>query len=625
MNIIDGAGFFLAAAALAAQGPTVVGGPVFVDRTLTVAGSPYVASSSILVGFGATLTIEPGVVVEFAAGTGLTVGSASVGSGTLVARGTSAEPVRFTGSGQQPGSWTRLHFTDQAVDSVLDTDGCYVSGSVLEHCIVEFGGGGVDAAVSAEESTPLLDNVAIRSSATNGFQSRNFTSTPTDLVMRRCAFVANARDGFVFQRGGANVRVEGCTFRDSAGNNLSGNAASLFVTGCRVEGAGGGGVFYSGPLVVIEDSLVRNNSSAGVSRGRPGTLIMRRCSIQANREGVRASGSFVRVEDSRFERNRACAILADRFGSDPDLRVTRCSFVRNSAGVFSIGGAIQVVGMLTVESSEFARNSAPFAGGAIHVGRGTAVIRDCVVSGNSAGTDGGGIYVDGSVTVEGTVFSANSAMRGGGAFLDADTAVFSGDPGNGVFNTFLGNSAQEGLALYNSSRFNPLGVGDVVLDSVCWGTVSPNADANRIYDFFDSSTNALAIPSNPVMCDSVATLGAGTPGTNGVPVLVGSGSLASGSSLGLALSGALASSPVALYVGAAPIFELVPSFELVLVPGFIGSGSVLLGTGVSGDLSLSVPIGSVPAGSSFVFQALVLDGGASNGIVSASNGLLVQF
>ncbi|MCK4998696.1 MAG: hypothetical protein KAS23_04145, partial [Anaerohalosphaera sp.] len=74
----------------------VAGGPIIMDKTWNLAGSPYILNGSIVVGFDATLTIEAGVEVRIKPAIGLTIGSADFGDGTLVAQGTAENPIIFT-------------------------------------------------------------------------------------------------------------------------------------------------------------------------------------------------------------------------------------------------------------------------------------------------------------------------------------------------------------------------------------------------------------------------------------------------------------------------------------------------------------------------------------------------
>ena len=70
-------------------GPTNVPSDIRHDVTWSLAGSPYLVSSSVYVRDGATLTIDPGLVVKFApTGDAVDTGGIRVVAGRLIARGT---------------------------------------------------------------------------------------------------------------------------------------------------------------------------------------------------------------------------------------------------------------------------------------------------------------------------------------------------------------------------------------------------------------------------------------------------------------------------------------------------------------------------------------------------------
>lgn len=78
------------AAAPTASATTYVSGPVATDATWTLANSPYVVTHDVTVNPGATLTIEPRVIVKFNARKGLTV------QGRILANGASNGRIVFT-------------------------------------------------------------------------------------------------------------------------------------------------------------------------------------------------------------------------------------------------------------------------------------------------------------------------------------------------------------------------------------------------------------------------------------------------------------------------------------------------------------------------------------------------
>jgi hypothetical protein len=169
-----GALFAMAACALAG---TPVGGVICSDTTWDLAHSPYIVTNSIIVSGGATLTIEPGVEIRFDPGRALTVGYEGVcpdgSTGTLVAKGTPDSRIRFTSSKPSPnaGDWTCSYFTGDATDAAYDDQGQYVSGSILEQCIVEYAGNGAYAALMLDDSSPYLNRCEIRHNAGSGISA----------------------------------------------------------------------------------------------------------------------------------------------------------------------------------------------------------------------------------------------------------------------------------------------------------------------------------------------------------------------------------------------------------------------------------------------------------------------
>src|SRR5687768_11732255 len=70
---------------------TTISGDISTDTTWTTAGSPYLVTAPISVTNAATLTIESGVEVRFAAGAGIQI------DGGLNIQGTQARQVRMFG------------------------------------------------------------------------------------------------------------------------------------------------------------------------------------------------------------------------------------------------------------------------------------------------------------------------------------------------------------------------------------------------------------------------------------------------------------------------------------------------------------------------------------------------
>ena len=134
-------------------GPTNVPSDIRHDVTWSLAGSPYLVSSSVYVRDGATLTIDPGVVVKFApTGGAVDTGGIRVVAGRLIARGTGALPIVFTslhddtvggdsdgnaGVLPEPGDWATISIGGEDAESAVET-----SPSVISNASIRYGGEG---------------------------------------------------------------------------------------------------------------------------------------------------------------------------------------------------------------------------------------------------------------------------------------------------------------------------------------------------------------------------------------------------------------------------------------------------------------------------------------------------
>jgi flagellar hook assembly protein FlgD len=145
-----------------AASPVVVGGP-FEGELLTgtvatsatwggLAGISGLRSTGSLTVAGTTtpkLTIAPGMTLRFPSATSLSVGTTGA-RGILSAVGGTATPIVFTGTTTTPGFWTGLNYVNTTSDSVLD------------HCLVQYGGAGsTNCNVRTASSNPVFKNSTI--------------------------------------------------------------------------------------------------------------------------------------------------------------------------------------------------------------------------------------------------------------------------------------------------------------------------------------------------------------------------------------------------------------------------------------------------------------------------------
>ncbi len=461
---------------------TDVGGPIFTNTTWTTANSPYVVTSSIIIGANATLTIQPGVTVKFNAGLGITVGSTSFGAGTLKAIGSPTQPILFTSSNPSavPGQWKDIFFTDFTVDAAFDANSQYLSGSILRHCIVEYGGGGASGSgsITINQSSPFIHLSEIRHAARSGIYATN-TSTPYPPVLR-------IQD--------SNIH-----------HNQSGSSG------------GGGGMYYAGTQL----SMIGNQFASNSSPSNGGGLYLYDSSVAS-----------INLTSNQFTSNVASAggaVYAYCQSSNSVWTFAGNSFFDNSAS--SAGGAVQGflygnTSLVTFQQNAFLSNSAPIGGGirlervgfsgshlCQFIGNSFSGNRSIPLNGSGDGR-GGGMVIESSTTsitcnFTQNTFSGNVADggpaggvgRGGAIYVSEGTTghqttlTLTGNQTNGTFNVFEDNAADFGAAIYNNMLFAKNGSNDVRAEYVCWGGLDPNptVNPNLIYDFFDDPQKAFVV------------------------------------------------------------------------------------------------------------------------------------
>lgn len=124
----------------------------------------YNVTSDVSVSNNATLTIDPGVRLVFSAGARLTIDN----DGLLLAIGTQAEPITFTGAMSATGYWDGI-----VIDSIAT--------SMLEYAVVEYGGGTTSANTSnvtlSSGGSLSMNNSTLRHSGGYGFTASNLSGT----------------------------------------------------------------------------------------------------------------------------------------------------------------------------------------------------------------------------------------------------------------------------------------------------------------------------------------------------------------------------------------------------------------------------------------------------------------
>jgi hypothetical protein len=345
-----------AVASVCARADTEVGGNIFEDTVWgpdspTMPDTVYIVVTDVTVENGATLTIEPGVVVRFNEGV-----SVCCCDGWLIAEGTEAqeEQILFTSNqaDPMPGDWSGVH-ADPA-------------GHVrLSYCTVEYGGGiASDGDISGSDADIHVMDSTIRMSAKSGIDWQYALMNPQDIHIEHCVIEDNRTCGInlFFTNGVATSPViSDCSISRNASQGIicsysRAASGSPTITRCEIQQSGPhGGKGYGGEGIYcgytsgasgspyIADCVCTSNANEGIEchfDGGSGDSTILRCTLSDNNEdGIQCfyhgSGTHgdVHVMDCTMERSAESGIEANHLnGSTGDVWITGCTFSGNHCG-----------------------------------------------------------------------------------------------------------------------------------------------------------------------------------------------------------------------------------------------------------------------------------------------------
>ena len=284
----------------AAQAQTEISGSI-ASPSWTAEHGPYIVDGTIQVLPGATLTMEPGVLVRFKKDAKLVV------HGTLVIKGEASNPVVLTSAEAEPsrGDWGGIEFSEDSADAVMSS-GQYVSGSTIQYAVLQFSNG-----IVADDASPYIANSQMRVN-TVGISITGDNASDGALVLIEGAAVDNVSEikPLYARNNTIEDNVTGIQVNRNNGQNHTTSRTRYTYTGDQINTAW------------IQDNEVRNNRN-GIVIANGDSNVIAGNTVRYNTENgvILQDGSRSNSLEKNIIRNNAVGIIA----GSPDT-----SFIQNS-------------------------------------------------------------------------------------------------------------------------------------------------------------------------------------------------------------------------------------------------------------------------------------------------------
>lgn len=323
--------------------------------------SEYIATGSVIVDTAITLTIDPGTIIKWNPGTTLTI------RGALLAKGAAGQTILFTSnqSTPQPGDWGGIDFVDSSQDAVYDTNENYVSGSMIQHSIIEYAGKrasqtSASPAIDAKKASPYIDNTTIRNNQGTGV----FIENGKTIHFTNNQILFNLGTGIVFNfcEGDSLGFVDTLIHKNTINDNKDGGVYIFPGQNCNP---------------IITENMIANNST----------------------DNTNNSGSF----------GRSGGLYCSGSGSNKLTTTLRKNIISNNSSKGNCGGVfLNWTDYHILEGNEINGNQSEQKGGGVCIGQFTRVLMsNNDIKNNVSKSGGGGVVMFGSNTVDTHIFHYN--------------------------------------------------------------------------------------------------------------------------------------------------------------------------------------------------------------------------
>jgi hypothetical protein len=306
-------------------------------------------------------------------------------------------------------------------------------------------------------------------------------------------------------------------------NALGVSISGLTLTGGDVGNSGNGGAIRNLESLTVAACTISGNATAGTVTDNyrlagggiysAGNLTISASTISDNFAQDRGGGILMRrgkllMTDCTVSGNTGNAfgggIVKSGYTSD-DATILRCTISDNvSSGSFPGGGIFHSGGTLTIEGSTLSRNSAT-RGGGVYLTSGKLIVTDSTVNDNTAShvfASGGGIYIDGgsiftpasTATIANSTISGNASVGSGGGILSFGSALAV------TGSTISGNSALRGAGIYTSTDGTT---------TVLHCTISGNLARDDGAGIFKNFVGSLSVSHSTITLNEANSMGGG--------------------------------------------------------------------------------------------------------------------
>ena len=392
--------------------------------------------------------------------------------------------------------------------------------------------GGAIIQNNGSNGTLILDAVTVSGSTAYGKGGGIYLYKGT-LTLRNGTVISGntastGRGGGIFNKYGtltvSNSTITGNTSGRGGGGISLYNGSVLALQNSTVSynnAKSGGGVYCSSATATIDNSVLTKNNA--INGGGAIYSTFSTLKIQNNSKltfntaskggGALYSSGTVTIDNSTVSNNTAVKNGGGIINNSGNITIQNGSVVsNNTAGNTYAGGGIRNTGTLKIDKSTISSNSARNGAGVYNYNGTLTVQNSSVISGNTATNKGGGVYSKGTLTVKYSTLSGNAAYNGAGVYVVL-----------GTNNNLIANSTLSG----NAASGNGGGVFSIAGIKIANSTLSGNTAANDGGGIYNLS-NYLNVQSSTVANNTATALSGGGIYNLGLATATLSSSIVSG-------------------------------------------------------------------------------------------------